>query len=303
MLAAGNKELDAFYRAMRGALQGQRYVVAKQFIENCVRVFEGYANDVSQCWWARSFDRFGMKWPLHLLAALVRGFGKTCLFDICDLRAATGPNEIAEFHYRLPLNPGVAQRCAHEALHMVAHRVGWRLPEGQRLEEDQAEFWDTFVDGLFYEVTMDIMGAISQSRADATRRNPPIDVITPRSDLIGEIERQSEDVDRMLGVGEANRLITGPDVAAYLPFVPAQNYEPSSGIHHAGRLLDRWDVYFDPGFRDDTLMLWHHTPGSRDAGTVAYIYSLGFTAEFQSAVIRGTRRALSGEYYRVVRVS
>lgn len=298
---AGNKELDTLYKAMREVLHGQRYIVAKQFIENCVRVFEGYASDVSQCWWARSFDRFGMKWPLHLFVALVRGFKRTCLFDICDLRAATGPNEAAEFRYRLPLNPGVALRCTSEALHMVARRVGWRLLERARLEEDQAEFWDTFVDGLFYEIGMDVMGAMYQSRA--TRRNPPVDVIASGSDIIGEIERQSQDIDRVLGAGEANRLIAGPDLAALLPFEPAPDYEPSSGIHHAGRLLDRWDVYFDPGFTTDTMMLWHHTPGSREAGTVSYIYSLGFTAEFQSAVIRGTKRVMSGEYCRVVRVA
>lgn len=299
-----NKELAAFFKAMREVLRGPRYVAAKLFIENCVSVFKNYDSDPTHSyWWANGFLRFGDKWPIHLFAALARGFHETCLFDICDFRVAGAVNEAAELRYRLSLGEGLAIRSRFEALHMAPRRTRWPNGGPWTLEDrPPPEFWDEFVDLLFYEVSMDIMGAMYQSRATTTKCNPPVDVITPRADLVAAIQQQSDDIERKLGVS-ANHLVTGPDVAAFLPFEPDPGYKPRNGLHCAGRLCGKWNVYFDSGFTKDTVMLWHYTPGSREAPLVAYIYALGFTAEFQGAIIRGTKRAASGEYCRVVRVS
>jgi hypothetical protein len=308
MLKRGAPDLDReIDRAIGEALPPRRKSLARQFIHNCLRVIEDYATDPTHSyWWAKGLLDFGADWHKYLVAAIIESFRESVLFDICDVRVVEHPASEAVLRRRIPISydgsDGIAYRVERSPIYVGTRQIAcWRSLLERRHHIGSVNFWFEFVRQMFDQETDSIL---SGARASYMHTGQPgIRCATaPIGSALRTIETLSHEVEVVLGGRPANHILVGAEIAPELPIEPLPDYKPRNGLHRAGRLCDRWNIYFDPRVSANEALLWRYHPDDGDTGASNFLYSIGFTTDFQTATIRSTQRVTSDCYYRVLRL-
>jgi len=298
---------DSGLHALIEALPEERREDAAVLLDNQVGWYNRLVNEQPDRL-AAMRARFGSNWIVDFLTALVGEFSKLILPEMARFEVASAPIhflDIATYRYESASEDSSAQVSLH--FYQVERKMYTKrippLPPG--VMTNPAETFRMWMEETFQSFQREVLGDMKNAGAVGG------DEKTCRHDeLMAHIKRESFQIHRKSFTGPGNKILVSPEGAVLLPVDQTEYNQFSASVRRAGVIEDddgRWDVYVDPFFPADEVLVWRYASDTDHSGMATMLYLIQVGDEISTGALGGCIRSANflykPEFFKLLRIT